>query len=85
MKITVKQLRAADACEDQVKRFEELFGSEVVVTKELCLKHCSDFDFDWIVFNLLPASAWKAYNKARASARKAYYEATALAFWECIA
>jgi hypothetical protein len=82
MIITVKMLKSKDACFSQVKLFQDLFGDAVEVTRELCLKHASDFDFNWAAMNLLNTSARRAYEEAVASAWRAYDEAVALAFFE---
>ena len=72
MKITVKQLKALGACEDQVKLFQDLFGPSVVVTEALCVQHAQKFSWGWAAHNFLSAPALKAYRKAVAPARKAY-------------
>jgi hypothetical protein len=77
MIITVKMLESKKACTSQVNLFVELFGDSVEVTKELCLKHASDFDFEWATQHLLKISARRAYNEAVAPARRAYNEAVA--------
>ena len=79
MKITLKQLRRLNACEDQVLLFERFFGTGIEVTEALCLAHAQDFDWNWAAYNLLSPSAREAYGEARALARKAYDEALALA------
>jgi 6-phosphofructokinase len=52
-KITTAKLRERNACLDQIALFKRLFGSEVVVTVELAVKHADDFDFEWATDNLL--------------------------------
>ena len=79
MKITIKQLRRLGACEDQVEKFERLFGPSVIVTEDLCVKHAKDFSWSWAAEKLLSAPAWEAYNEVLASAWKAYDEAVASA------
>jgi len=72
--ITTAMLRRKRACEDQVRKFEELFGDSVVPTRELALKHAGDLDFRWASC-LLPAHADKAYREAIAPAERAYGKA----------
>ena len=74
--ITTAMLRRKRACEDQVRKFEELFGDSVVPTRELALKHAGDLDFRWASC-LLPAHAERAYHEAIAPAEGAYDEAIA--------
>jgi hypothetical protein len=47
--ITVAQLRKLNACDSEVRDFEALFGSEVVVTPELLRTHGSSFSIEWAV------------------------------------
>ena len=68
MIITLKQLDRRGACKEQRNLFEKLFGASVEITKELCIKHASDFDWAWAARNFLGASARAEYNKACASA-----------------
>ena len=68
MKITLVQLRKKRACASQLAKFESLFGDSVVVTRELCIRHAADFDFDWAAEHLLSAPAWAEYRRARAPA-----------------
>ena len=77
MKITIKQLRRLGACEEQVEKFEHLFGPSVIVTEALCVKHAQDFSWNWAAGKLLSAPAWEAYDEAATSAWKAYYKAIA--------
>ena len=78
--ITVKQLKANDACEDQVKLFQETFGDTLELkSKDHALKLAkamvNKFDFDWAAWNLL--NDFKAYEEAREPLLKAYEEARA--------
>jgi hypothetical protein len=81
--ITLKMLKKAGACQDQVDLFEKLFGKSVIPTRELALEHASDFDFQWAAENLLTSQSLKAYEKTEALAWKAYKKATALALKAC--
>ena len=80
MEITVKQLKALGACEDQVKLFQDLFGPSVVVTEALCVQHAQKFSWGWAAQNFLSAPARKAYDEAAAPAWKAYKKAIARAW-----
>ena len=80
MIVTLKQLDKLDACTGPRNLFEKLFGASVEITKDLCLKHASDFDWAWAADNLLGASARAEYDKACASAWAEYDKACASAF-----
>ena len=80
MIITLKQLDKRSACTRQRDLFEKLFGASVEITKELCIKHASDFDWTWATKNFLSAPAQVEYDKARASAQVEYGKACASAF-----
>ena len=80
MKITVKQLRALGACEDQVDLFQRLLGDSVEVTEALCVGHAQEFGagaWDWAAAHLLSPPARAAYEAARAPAWAEYDAATA--------
>ena len=77
MIITLKQLDNRGACKGQRDLFEKLFGASVEITKELCIKHASDFDWTWATKNFLSASAQVEYDKACASAQVEYDKACA--------
>lgn len=66
MKITLKMLESA--CKPQRDLFAGIFGQEVELTLELCVKHASLFDWDWAAANLLTTHARAAYEAARATA-----------------
>ena len=80
MIITLKQLDKRSACTGQRDLFEKLFGASVEITKELCIKHASDFDWTWAAKNFLSAPAQVEYDKALASAQVEYGKACASAF-----
>jgi hypothetical protein len=82
MTITLKMLRLKGACKDQVKLFKDTFGESVFVTRELCEKFASLFDFKWTALSFLSASAWVEYEEARASALAEYEKARASAWAE---
>ena len=83
MKISVKDLKAKQACADQVELFEKTFGhGPVNVTKANCLKAAkAGLDFEWAAGRFLSRAAWADYKKAGASALVDYDKALALAFW----
>ena len=76
--ISVKHLKAVDACGDQVSKFKEIFGDSVEFNsleeaKNLAKKYSQDFDFVFIGY----AVFGQAYGEARAPLCKAYEEAEA--------
>ena len=75
--ITLQVLKDHNACLGQVELFERFFGSEVIPTRELALKHARDFDWHWAASTLLSPKSWMAYKEATAPALKAYREAVA--------
>ncbi len=82
VKITLNQLKGLDACEEQLKLFEETFGEEVSFkTKaqavKVAVKMAHKFDFDWASDNLLKGDCLKVYLEALAPFLKAYNEAEA--------
>ena len=82
MIITLKQLDKRGACKGQRDLFEKLFGASVEITKELCIKHASDFDWTWATKNFLSAPAQVEYGKACAPAQVEYDKACASALVE---
>ena len=75
MRISAAILRRKGACADQVKVFEDLFGTRTVeVTEALCVEHASRFDWDWAARNLLPAPLSADY-EAKCAPLLADYEA----------
>ena len=80
MIITLKQLDRRDACTGQRDLFEKLFGASVEITKELCIKHASDFDWTWAARNFLSDPARAKYNKAYTSARAEFDKVCASTF-----
>ena len=70
VKITLKQLKNLDACEDQLKLFEKVFGESVSFKTEaqavkVAVKVAQKFDFEW----------WASHKLLKGDYRKAYYEA----------
>ena len=80
--LTLKRLKGAKACNEQVILFSTCFGKQVEVTEDLALAHASDFDWDWAARNLLDAPARAEYDKVRATAQAEYYKACATAWAE---
>ena len=66
MKITAALLQEKDACEIQVRRFEDLFPNGAEITSELCVKHARDFDWSWAAKNLLSPDKYADYKDKRA-------------------
>src|ERR1700728_4070397 len=90
MNITLQQLKAKGACEEQVALFAEHFGQGSEVTLEKCLSVAGIFDWYWAAKRfLLPtrraeyfrveATAWVEYFRAVATARAEYEHAVASA------
>lgn len=52
-KVTLEDLVNRGACHNYRVKFRELFGEEVEVTVELCVKHAQDFNWNWARDNLL--------------------------------
>ena len=81
MKVTAKQLRAKDACPDQVLIFEKEWPNGVEISQEVLQRAVEvHLDLDWFAFTFLPAPAREAYKKAIAPAWAAYIKATATAW-----
>ena len=80
--LTLTQLKAAGACPSAIARFEQLFGDQVGITKALCVKHASDFNFGWAARHLLGDAAREKYNKTCATAMAEYNKACAPAWAE---
>ena len=65
--ISAAQLQALGACLGQVERFHEIFGAgEVVVTRELCIHHAQEFDWNWAAMYLLTKRGRADYEARRA-------------------
>lgn len=82
MKITVEYLKELEACEAQVKLFDETFPGGAELTLENLQRAASaELDIAWLARRVLSAPAREAYEQARDTARAAYDLAVALAFW----
>jgi hypothetical protein len=78
--VTVKFLKAHNACPEQVKKFRRAFGDSARITKANCLRAARlHLSVEWLA-GFLPAPAQKAYGEALAPAWNAYGEALALAW-----
>ena len=63
MKITLAQLKAKNACSDQVTEFERRFGESVEISEAACLAVADAFDWDWAARNLLSAPLYAEYGR----------------------
>jgi hypothetical protein len=83
-KITVSLLREHGACEEGIAKFQRIFPDGVIVTRELCIKHAQQFDWDLAARRLLTPTAWAQYLAATAEPLAQYEaaKATALAQYE---
>jgi hypothetical protein len=72
MKITLKQLRRAGACEGQVQLFKDAFGTEAEANEENARKMAQSFDWSWASDRLLTLSQREAYRAIVALAWEAY-------------
>lgn len=75
MKISVGDLINHGACDQQVERFRVLFGDgEIEITRQLCIKHAYDFDFNWAGHFLVSSRAKTWFYKKDQSLWKDYQE-----------
>ena len=72
--ITLETLCQHGACEYACQTFKGLFGTETIVTEELCVKHAQDFDWVW-AGRLLSENKRKTYNETTEPALVAYKNA----------
>ena len=79
--VTLAQLKSLDACLGEAQRFAELFGDSVTVTRELCVNHAGDFDWQWAARNLLSNTQRDVYYAQRKRLWDAYY-AQVKALWD---
>ena len=79
MKITKKMLEEKDACNQQVKLFEEVFGDSVDLTK-VSIEDAIKFDINWAANNFLEATALEEYKKIQAPTLEEYKKIQATAF-----
>ena len=94
MKITLRNLKAKGACEEQVALFKETFGQSVEVTEETCDKAVkAGIDFNWASANLLSRTqlaeyqriegpAWAEYQRIRGPALAEYERIRGPAFYQ---
>lgn len=63
MKISLKTLKKAGACGEQLALFKSIFGNKSVeITEGLCLEHSNDFAFNWAAATFLSPKAYAEYN-----------------------
>jgi hypothetical protein len=79
MIVTPALLRKHGACHEQYTKFRTLFPKGVIVTKELCIAHASDFDFTWAAQHLFPPAASAEYERVHAPAYAEYKRVRAAA------
>lgn len=82
IKITTRLLRSKGACSDQISLFKELGGDSLTITRALCVKHASKFNWDWAASHLLNAAALSEYKRVRAPAFSEYERVRAPAFFD---
>ena len=80
--LTIKDLRAADACEKQVKLFEQHFGDGGTVTLAKVRKVASLFDWNWAARYLLSPARRAEYERIVAPALAEYERIGAPAWYE---
>lgn len=51
------------AAPERLKLFRHLFNEEVTITRELCLKHALDFDFNWVAIQVLEGESYKLFRE----------------------
>ena len=81
-KITLEQLKEHHACTGQLHLFKKLFGKEVEVTVEKCIKYHDKFDWEWAAEHLLSVELYKEYKKIQQPAWEEYLEIKRLAWKE---
>jgi hypothetical protein len=74
-KITVSLLREHCACATGIAKFKRLFPDGVIVTRELCVQHAHQFDWDWAAGHLLTPTARAQYDAAIATVLAQYLAA----------
>jgi hypothetical protein len=76
--ITLRWLKAEEACRSQVDLFRDTFGESADVSRAAATEAArAGLDVDWLAARLLDDPARRAYEEARATARRAYEEARA--------
>jgi len=82
MKITSRKLKLLGACRPQIALFKELGGDTKKITRALCLKHASQFNWTWAAQHLLSPPACAEYERVRAPAWVEYERVQAPAWAE---
>ena len=80
--LTLETLKQKKACNDQLEKFENLFGKQVIITVDLCRVHAKDFDWIWASDYLLTDLARAEHERAIASAQAEYERVTVSAWAE---
>jgi len=73
---TVDDLRALDACEEQVAMFEKTFP-DGATADDVGAAVAAGLDVQWLVEGVVSDEVWRAYEEARAPLWRAYLEAEA--------
>ena len=83
-KLTSRKLKLLGACSSQIALFKELGRDTKEITLALCVKHASQFDWNWAAKHLLSPPALAEYERVKAPALAEYkrVEAPALAKYE---
>ena len=89
--ITINLLKKNEACPSQVVKFNKIFGWRIKPTRELCLLHAQDFNFDWAqcllpspvrkVYNEIVIVRWKAYQESLDTAEKVFKNTNTIIAW----
>ena len=79
--LTIKDLRVAGACADQVKLFEQHFGDGGTVTLAKVRKVASLFNWNWAALHLLSPAGRAEYNRVSAPAWAEYERIVASAWF----
>ena len=70
--ITLGMLIRKKACQNQVDLFKKYFGKSVEITEDICLKYYNEFEFDWLIDNMLNEERREAYKAIKEPAWEDY-------------
>lgn len=85
MRITIKKLRALEACADQVEIFAREWPNGCRITKRNVLRMAAlDLDVAWLARRVLRDLARAEYEKIRNPAWAEYKKICAIAFWKLV-
>lgn len=59
--LSVRDLRRADACTDQIRSFKHIFGDKALATVTNAVAHAHIFDWDWAAQAMLTSKFYDAY------------------------